>query len=67
MANSKLVRRRYANVKIPEALTKELDKVVKTHEYRTRADVVRYAIGKFIEEREKIDKTHYRKAPRKKG
>ena len=53
LANSKLVRWRYTTVKIAEVLAKELDKIAKTHEYRSRTDIVKYAIRKFIEERRK--------------
>jgi len=39
----------YVTVKIPEELAKEIDAIIGTHGYSSRADVVKDALRRFFE------------------
>ncbi len=58
-----MARKRYATVKIPFELASQLDELVKSLGYRSRAEIVNDAIRRFMEARKKLDEAGEEKIP----
>jgi Arc/MetJ-type ribon-helix-helix transcriptional regulator len=55
IGESYMTENEYSTVKLPNDLIAEVDTLVGTHGFKTRAEVVKEAIRKFLREYKKVD------------